>query len=184
MPRINSYLWELPHTPEADDPADIAALQAAFSQPVITHVEAPLGVLGYALRSSDIIVPPDKQVMMAELADVYKANVRFIKYLTPDIIARVHYEHDEWALRLPQSEQHIFVIILDRFRLADPSTMMPEPAWEGRLNSRVSSLPGEMLHYSGRDQLWSYTTPGELTDLLNRFLQKFTQAGVAWLEAL
>ena len=182
MTRINDYIWHMPHTPEVDDPEDVAALQRLFNQPIQQTLEQPLSELGYTLSISDIHVPPDKVVAMATMANTYKANVRFVKYLSETIMVRIHFEHDEWALRIPTSDSHRFVVNLDRFKVQDRSTMIVEPDWPGRLTTRISNAPTTTLHYTGEDGLWEYETVSELVAHLERILEKFQTAGQAWLE--
>jgi hypothetical protein len=171
--RINDYIWQMPHTPESDDPADVAALQQMFNRPIRQKLESAFEQQGYTLSVSDIHIPPDKVVTLADMANTYKANVRFVKYLEETIIVRVHFEHDEWALDLPTSDEHRFVVNLDRFKVRDRATMIAEPAWEGRLTSRISR---------GEESLWTYETVGEFTQQLGRIWEKFEGGAQAWLE--
>lgn len=179
MTRINDYLWHLPHEPLADDPPDVALLQEAFNAPVVAAVERPLAALGYRLSSSDVTVRLEDRLDYT--ADTYHANVRFLAYLQPDVIARVHFEHGEWAHFLASSDTHRYAINLDRFKVSDPRTQVAVPAWGGRLHTRVSSRPGA-LHFEGEDQFWAYRSPGELAEQLLLFLDKFERLGRAWLE--
>lgn len=181
MTKINDYLWHLPHTPTPDDPRDVTTLQQMFNQPIMDILTEPLAEHGYTLSVSDVLVPPDKLVLQSELANVYKANVRFAHYLDDLTIARVHFEHDEWAERLPGADEHVFTITLDRYRVTDRSTMVAEPNWPGRLLTKVSSVPGDALHYTGRDQLWRYNSGEQLAAHLALFLRKFEAAGLGWL---
>ena len=179
MTRINDYLWHLPHPATADDPPDIHALQGAFNAPLVAALEGPLAALGYSLSSNDIAVQLDSREAYAQ--DTYRANIRFICYLEPDVIARVHFEHVEWAHFLVGSETHRYFINLDRFKLADPDNQIPLPAWSGRLHTRMSSLP-DRLHHDGEDQLWAYGSALELDAQLHLFLDKFDRQGRRWLE--
>lgn len=180
MTRINDYLWHLPHDPLPDDPPDVALLQSAFNAPVVAAVERALEAAGYRLASSDVVVRLDDR--LDHTADTYYANVRFIAYLEPDVLARVHFEHFEWAHFLADHETHRFAINLDRFKVQDPRTQVAVPAWPGRLHTRMSAVPGDSLHPQGQDQVWTYTTPAELSDLMLRFLDKFERLGRPWLE--
>lgn len=179
MTRINEYLWHLPHTPLDDDPPDVALLQQAFNQPVAESLTGPLADLGYALRSSDVMVKLGGRV--DNTADTYYANVRFVAYLEPDVILRVHFEHDEWAHFLAQPERHVYYVNLDRFKVQDPVTQALVPAWPGRLHTRMSNRPGDTLHHSGEDQVWVYESPEQLGVQLSLFLDKFMRLGHAWL---
>ncbi len=178
MTKINDYLWHLPHAPLDDDPPDVAMLQQAFNQPIVDALQGPLGSLGYELKSSDIVVKLAGRV--DNTMDTYHANVRFISYLLPDVLLRVHFEHDEWAHFLPNSKVHRYFINLDRFKVQDPTTQIAVPAWSGRLHTRMSSLPGR-LHHDGEDQIWSFSTAEELERQLQQFVNTFTQAGHPWL---
>jgi hypothetical protein len=186
MTRLNEYIWELPHSPTPDDPMEVTSLAQQFNNPLTAHLDEALSTLGYELRSSDIMVPPDKMVLMEDmgsLANTYKANVRYIRYLRPEVITRIHFEHQEWSLGQPNAEQRQFQIILDRFLIADRATMRVEPAWGGRLHTLVSSRPGAaVLHYSGEDKLWTYTNSESLLAAVDAFLDKFRAGGQAWLE--
>ncbi len=179
MTRINDYLWHLPHPASADDPPDVSALQQAFNAPVAAALEEPLAALGYALSSSDIAVQLDSREAYAQ--DTYRANVRFICYLEPDVIARVHFEHVEWAHFLMESETHRYFVNLDRFKLADPANQIQLPAWPGRLHTRMSCLP-DRLHHDGEDQLWAFDSALTLDAQLQLFLAKFDRQGRRWLE--
>lgn len=180
MTKINDYLWHLPHEPLPDDPPEIARLQEAFSAPLVATVEGALAEMGYRLSSSDILVRLDDR--LDNTADTYYANVRFIAYLQPDVLTRVHFEHGEWATFLADSELHRYTINLDRFKVRDPYTQVAVPAWGGRLHTRVSNRTGDVLHHDGEDQIWTYTSEAELTGQLRQFLDKFERAGRAWLE--
>src|SRR5437764_15034207 len=108
MTKVNDYLWMMPHTPLADDPPDVNLLPQNFNRPIIGALQEALERLGYELKTSDVMVKlADRQ---DRTFDTYFANVRFIKYLTVDIIARVHFEHGEWAHFLPQSKTHQYSI--------------------------------------------------------------------------
>jgi hypothetical protein len=178
MAKINDYLWQLPHAALPDDPPDIAALQQAFNMPIVAALEGPLGDLGYALKSSDVMVKLDDR--FDHTADTYYANVRFIAYLAPDIILRVHFEHTEWAMILADRETHRYFINLDRFKVQDPRTQVVVPAWSGRLHTRMSNVAGR-LHHEGEDQIWAYSSAEELEMQLQAFVDKFGRQGHAWL---
>lgn len=180
MTKINDYLWHLPHTPLADDPPDVAALQQMFNQPIIDLLEGPLEEMGYRLGSNDVMVRLDDR--LDHTADTYYANVRFVSYFRPDVIVRMHFEHTEWALVLPNCEQHQYFINLDRFKVRDPATQVVVPAWPGRLHTRMSNQPGDALHHSGEDQVWCFAAPDELEAQLRLFLDKFERLGRPWLE--
>lgn len=182
MTRINDYLWHIPHTLEAGDPPEIQSLQQAFNRPIADAVQGPLGEMGYELTSSDIAVRLDERV--DNTRDTYYANVRLIRYLQPDIIARIHFEHMEWATFLTDSAVHRYAINLDRFKIADPATQRLIPAWPGRLHTRMSSQPIDVLHHRGEDQIWTFTYPGEFEQQLQLTLEKFANLGRAWLENL
>lgn len=187
MARINEYLWHLPHTPESDDPPDVALLQEAFNQPVVEALLEPLGERGYQLKSSDVIVALDSQVDVdpedgTELANTYLANVRFIKYLLPDVIARVHFEHLEWAQVVTGSERHRYAVALDRFKLRDPVSQIPVPAWPGRLHTRLAHVPGQLIPQHPDEAVQVYATPAELAEQLVAFLAQFARVGQPWLE--
>ena len=182
MTRINDYLWQLPHTLMPDDPPDVDALQQAFNAPLVALLEEPFGKLGYALKGSEVMVRLDEKP--DNTANTYYASVRFIHYLQPDILTRVHFQHDEWALILPNHARHTFFINLDRFKVTDPRTQVVVPAWEGRLHTRVSNLSEYVLEHAGEDQIWAYTTPTELEERLTLFWEKFVQIGQDWLERL
>jgi hypothetical protein len=181
MTRINDYLWHLPHETEADDPPEIAALIAAFSEPIIQTVGGPLAARGYDLSICDVMVKLGER--LDNTLDTYYANVRFVKYLQPNIMTRVHFEHTEWALFWPQPETHHFFINLDRFKTVD-ATRQAVPAWEGRLHTRLSNLPGDALFFEGMDQQWTFTSPAELSEQLAFFLDKFERLVISWLEDL
>lgn len=182
MTKINDYIWQLPHTPTEDDPSDVLNLMRVFNLPIVETLEKPLKKLGYKLRSSDVIVPPDQLVLMAETDSVYKANVRFTKYISKDVIARVHFEHDEWNSRLPQSDQHIFVVNLDRFRFSDRKQHIVDKNWGGRKNGQMSSEFFGSMATTGRDVLWIYENQAALEGLLETFMEKFKGDGTNWLE--
>lgn len=179
MTRINDYLWHLPHTVLDEDPPDILTLQQVFNAPIVATLEGPLSEMGYKLKSNDIAVRLDGRV--DNTYDTYYANVRFIHYLLPDIITRVHFQHAEWATLLPTHEEHTYYINLDRFKVTDPTTQAVVPAWSGRLHTRMSNLP-DVLHHDGEDQIWIYSSAEELVQQLNLFLEKFTYLGRPWLE--
>src|SRR5574341_2464005 len=149
MPNLTDSLWDIPHQATSDDPPDVDALQKAFNQPIAALLQEPFKQLGYDLKSSDVLIRLDERV--DNTADTFYANVRFIRYLRPDVLTRVHFQHMEWALILPQSDQHDFVIILDRFKLIDPRTQQVMPDWEGRRHMRVSSRPDYVLEHDGAD---------------------------------
>lgn len=184
MTKINDYLWELPHTPQDDDPEDVSTLIQVFNTPLAEALSAPMQELGYSLRSNDVQIPPDMMVMesMGDLSNVYRANLRFIRYLRPDVIVRVHFEHESWSRHLGGSETHVFFVNLDRFKVVDPATMQVVPAWEGRRHMRMSCMPGGSLEHDGLDQHWSYSSAGQLEGLLTIFLDKFRGPGRDWLE--
>lgn len=181
MTKVNDYLWHLPHTPAMDDPPDVIALQQSFNLPLTDALESPLAELGYELRISDIAVHLDTKPE-AGRRNTYRANIRFIHYLQPDVIARIHIEHTEWASFLMSSDNHTFFINLDRFKVADTYTQVAIPAWPGRLHTRLSNLPGDALHHDGEDQLWQFSSAAELEQLTELFLDKFTRLGKPWLE--
>ena len=185
MTRINDYLWHLPHIDDPADPPDISRLQQSFNAPIVAGLEGPLGELRYQLKSNDVMVNLENQIDVvdenAELKNTYIANVRFIAYLEPDVIARVHFEHGEWAQVLSTRDTHIFYVNLDRFKVQDPRTQVAVPAWHGQLHSRMSSDPNGGLHHNGEDQVWSYDSGARLEELLQLFLTKFRQMGHAWL---
>lgn len=180
MTRINEYLWQLPHTSEEGDPPDVSVLQEMFNNPVIFTLQQLLGEAGYDLKGNDIMVRLDDRI--DRTYDTYYANVRFIHYIRPDVLTRVHFQHSEWAHFLPSSEEHRFFINLDRFKIIDPTTQIAVPGWEGRLHTRVTSLPGELLHFQADDQIWVYKSMQELEDHLRLFWEKFTSRGQGWLE--
>src|SRR5574341_143847 len=122
MPNAPDYRWEVPHQATSDDPPDVDALQKAFNQPVVALLQEPFKQLGYDLKSSDVLIRLDERV--DNTADTFYANVRFIRYLRPDVLTRVHFQHMEWALILPQHDQHQYAINLDRFKVADPQTQV------------------------------------------------------------
>jgi len=185
MTRINDYLWHLPHTDDPADPPDVAMLQQMFNAPIAAALIDPLAEFGYELKSSDVMVRLESQYDMvddnAELQNTYIANVRFIAYLKPDVITRVHFEHGEWAHFLHTKDQHVFYINLDRFKVQDPRTQIAVPAWHGRLHSRMSNDPSMGLHHNGEDQIWTYTSGAELEEHLALFLDKFQRLGQDWL---
>ena len=187
MTRINDYLWHLPHDPEPGDPPDVALLQTVFNQPVADALAGPLGELGYQLKSSDVMVALDSQVDVdpeagTEIKNTYLANVRFIKYLLPDVIARVHVEHLEWADVVAGSDQHRYAVALDRFKLRDPVSQIPVPAWSGRLHTRLSHVAGQLMPRHPNEAVRAYATPAELAEQLVAFLSQFAQVGQPWLE--
>jgi hypothetical protein len=182
MTRINDYLWQLPHTPTTDDPADVDALQQDFNAPLVALLEEPFTKLGYELKGSEVMVKLDEKP--DNTANTYYASVRFIHYVQPDILTRVHFQHNEWALILPGHVQHTFVINLDRFKVADPRTQVAVPGWEGRLHTRVSNRSDYVLEHNGEDQVWTYGTRTELEESLTLFWEKFVQLGQDWLERL
>lgn len=182
MTRINDYLWQLPHVTAPDDPPDVDALQQAFNTPLIALLEDPFAKLGYELKGSEVMVKLDDKP--DNTANTYYASVRFIHYLQPDILTRVHFQHDEWALIMPGNARHRFFINLDRFKVTDPRTQVTVPGWEGRRHTRVSNLPEYVLEHNGEDQIWVYSTPTELEEGLTLFWEKFVQLGQDWLERL
>lgn len=182
MTRVNDYLWQLPHTPAADDPPDIDVLQRMFNTPIIALLEESFAGLGYQLKGSEVMVRLDEKP--DNTAQTYYANVRFIRYLEPDVLARVHFQHEEWALILPGHERHLYYINLDRFKVTDPRTQVAVPGWEGRLHTRVSNRQDYTLEHDGEDQIWSFTTTAELEEQLTLFWEKFVQIGQEWLERL
>jgi hypothetical protein len=179
MTRINDYLWHLPHAATDDDPPDVQALQRAFNAPLVAALEEPLAAQGYRLSSHDVAVQLDSREAYTQ--NTYRANVRFICHLEPDVIARVHFEHVEWAHFLMGSETHRYFVNLDRFKLADLDNQIPVPAWPGRLHTRMSSLPNR-LHHDGDDQLWAFASALELDAQMQLFLDKFARQGRYWLE--
>jgi hypothetical protein len=182
MTKINDYLWHLPHDPLPDDPPDVGILASVFNRPIVDMLKNPLGSLGYDLSSNDVMVRLDDEMERARTAYTYYANVRFIAYIEADIIVRVHFEHAEWANFLEGSERHSFYINLDRFKVRDPASQIAVPAWHGRLHSRMSNQPGDVLHHSGgEEQVWTYTSQAELIALLDLFLDKFQRLGHPWL---
>lgn len=181
MTKINDYLWYLPHMPEIGDPPDIGMLQQTFNSPIVEALKVPLSELGYELKSSDVMVRLDDR--LDRTADTFYANVRFIRYLTPDVITRVHFEHLEWAHFLATSGDHRYVINLDRFKLLDPENQIAERQWEGRLHTRMSSRPDvHILEHAGQDQIWVYQQVADLDQQLALFRDKFRERGMAWLE--
>lgn len=182
MTKINDYLWYLPHAPLDDDPEDVGLLQQNFNAPVAAMLEAPLSAMGYKLTSNDIMVKLDER--LDGTADTYYANVRFIAYLQPDIIMRVHIEHAEWAHFLYDNETHRFYINLDRFKVQSPDTQVVVPAWSGRLHTRMSNDPQTRLHHDGNDQVWTFTSGEELEAAMQLFQQKFNDFGHPWLSDL
>lgn len=179
MTKLTDYMWALPHEPGNDDPPEIAALQEAFNAPIVKALEGPMTALGYQLDTSDIVVKLDDRI--DNTRDTYYANVRFLHYLTPEIIVRAHFEHGEWALFLPTPDTHTFFINLDRFKIIPPSQYMV-PAWPGRLHLRLSNRADDTLEHDGPDQVWSYTSVQELEELLALFLDKFERLGRFQLE--
>ena len=181
MTRINAYLWQLPHETQADDPPEVGALMAAFNEPIAQTVGEPLAAHGYNLSASDVMVKLEDRLDATH--DTYYANVHFVKYLRPNIMARVHFQHTEWALFLPNSSVHNFFVNLDRFKTLD-ATRRVAPAWEGRLHTRLSNRPGDVLHFEGMDQRWTFTSSVELSEQLALVLDKFERLVVPWLENL
>lgn len=182
MTKVNDYLWQLPHEPAFDDPPDISALISAFNAPVLALIEGPLADRGYQLSASDIIVPPDSEVhLFAEMGKLYRANLRFVRYLSPEIMLRVHFETMPWSVGLPTATRVSYVINLDRFKLSNLQTRQPESGWPGRLHTRVSSRPDAALHHEGDDQVWNFSHSAELQSQLHLFLFKFSQYGDAYL---
>jgi len=179
MTRLTDYMWSLPHEPETSDPPEIAALQEMFSAPLVRTLEEPMAGLGYQLDSSDVVVKLDERV--DNTRDTYYANVRFLRYLSPEIIVRVHFEHAEWALFLPAPETHTFFINLDRFKVVPPTHHLV-PAWPGRLHLRMSNRPDDTLEHDGPDQIWQYSSMPEFDELLSLFLDKFERLGRFRLE--
>jgi hypothetical protein len=181
MTKINDYIWHLPHDPLPDDPPDIDLLQQLFNVPIVSLLQENFSHLGYELKSNDVLVRLDEK--HDNTANTYYANVRFIRYLGPEVIARVHFQHMEWATYLGESHIHQYAINLDRFKFADPQTQQALPGWEGRLHSRVSNRPEMVLHHDGgEDQIWRFQTPEQLDEQLNLFWEKFIQMGQDWLE--
>ena len=178
--KINDYVWQLPHDPLPDDPPDVAVLQEAFNAPIVALLEEVFLPMGYRLASSDVLVKMDER--RDNTRDTYYANVRFIGYLQPDVLARVHFEHLEWAQILQEGTEHRFVINLDRFKVSDPATQIVVPGWEGRLHTRVSNRQEHVLEHNGPDQVWAYSTPEVLEGHLNLFWEKFIGLGKDWLE--
>ncbi len=181
MTKVNDYLWEIPHEPLPDDPPEVAVLQRVFNLPLARALVEPLGEIGYTLTSSDVLIPPDSDVTLDRRENYFRANVRFARHPRPDIVLRVHFEHANWSHRLAQASHHTFYINLDRFKLTDVTLRIPEPAWPGRLHTRMSSLPGTGLHYEGDDQEWFFTEEGGMDIQIARFLDKFRRLGDPWL---
>lgn len=181
MTRVNDYLWLIPHDPLADDPPEISVLIQVFVEPLIQILSEPLAAHGYNLSDCDVMVKLDER--FDDTYDTFYANVRFVKYLQPNIMARVHFQHNEWALFLPQPDVHHYFINLDRFKTLD-HTMQAVPAWEGRLHTRLSNLPGDVLQFEDLDQQWTFTTPADLAGQMGFFLDKFKRLVVPWLENL
>lgn len=180
MTKINDYMWMMPHTPEADDPQDVNQLQQSFNELIVATLRDPLEELGYELKSSDVMVKlQDRQ---ERTYDTYFANVRFIKYLRPDILTRVHFEHGEWAHFLPDQRNHQYTINLDRFKIADLQTQMLVPGWLGRLHTRMTSFEGDRLEHNGPDQIWHFDSTQQFEHQLRLFLDKFVRLGIPWLE--
>lgn len=171
-------MWYLPHEPEADDPPEVAALAADFNQPIMEAVGGILGTQGYQLSNSDVMIKLTE--VIEGTADLFQANVRFIKYLQPDIMTRIHFEHMDWALILPDSDTHRFFVNLDRFKVVG-DTRQTVPAWEGRLHTRLSSTPGDVFFFEGMDQQWAYSSLDELETLMSEFLGKFERLVIPWL---
>ena len=180
MPKITDYLWQMPHTVEAGEPPDVDALQQAFNMPVVALLQEPLKKLGYDLKNNDVVVRLDERI--DNTADTYYANVHFIRYLQSDVLVRVHFQHLEWALVLPQHDQHTFAINLDRFKVTDPKTQMLVRDWPGRRHMRISNRPEYVLEHDGEDQIWSYASAEQLEEQLNLFWEKFMRLGQEWLE--
>jgi hypothetical protein len=180
MTKINDYLWHVPHTPLDDDPPDVSLLQQTFNLPISAALEEPLAERGYKLKSNDVAVRLDERV--DGTYDTYYANVRFIRYLQSDIIARIHFEHTEWAHFLSDSSEHRYFINLDRFKVSDPATQIVVPAWSGRLHTRMSNRPEDVLHHEGEDQIWAFASAEELERQLQLILEKLTRLGWPWLE--
>jgi hypothetical protein len=181
MTRVNEYLWQLPHEAEADDPSEVGGLIEAFTQPIMDSVSGSLAARGYNLSVCDVMVKLDER--FDDTLDTYYANVRFVKYLQPNIMTRIHFQHTEWALFWPEPETHHYFINLDRFKTLD-ATMQAVPAWDGRLHTRLSNLPGDALFFEDMDQQWTFSTPNELSQQLSTFLDKFERLVVPWLENL
>ncbi|MBN1310758.1 MAG: hypothetical protein JXB30_04995 [Anaerolineae bacterium] len=182
MTKINDYLWQLPHDPMIDDPPEIGLLQGAFNAPIVALLRDTFAEIGYHLNSSDVVVKLDGRLDNTQ--DTYYANVRFIHYVQPDVLVRVHFEHAEWAHFLPQHAEHQFFINLDRFKVSDPATQIVVPAWTGRLHTRMSNLAEYVLEHKGDDQIWRYSSQRELEDRLTLFWEKFIHLGRDWLEDL
>lgn len=180
MTKINEYIWHIPHDPLADDPPEISMLQDAFNVPIASLLSEPFAALGYDLKSSDVMVKLDDR--LDHTADTYYANVRFIHYLRQDVLVRVHFQHDEWASFLADGDRHRYFINLDRFKVADLRTQVAIPGWEGRLHTRMTSRPEQILEHSGDDQIWAFSTPAQFEEQLNLFWEKFIQLGQKWLE--
>ena len=180
MTRINDYLWELPHSALPDDPEEVLLLQQEFNSPLVAALEGPLRDMGYELKSSDVAVRLDER--FDRTLDTYYANVRFIRYLRSEVITRVHFQHTAWGLVLPSHHEHRYYINLDRFKIADPVTQTLVPAWSGRLHTRMSNRPGDILEHNGEDQIWCYLSAEDLEQQLQLFLDKFARLGRPWLE--
>lgn len=179
MTKLTDYMWALPHKPEDDDPPEVAALQEAFNVPIARALEELMAAFGYQLDSSDVVVKLDDRI--DNTRDTYYANVRFLRYLPPEIIVRVHFEHAEWALFLPEPETHTYFINLDRFKVIPPTQQLV-PAWPGRLHLRMSNIPGDILEHDGPDQIWQYSSSPEFEEQLLLFLDKFERLGRLQLE--
>ncbi len=183
MTRINDYVWQLPHDPEPDDPLEIATVITEFIQPIVQTLTEPMATHGYNLSTSDVLVNLDNQFDEVRTRDTYLANIRFIKYIQPTILTRVHFQHASWALFLPNPERHQYYVNLDRFKVVD-TTQQVVPAWEGRLSSRLASQSDDILHAQLADEKWAYASPGELDQQLALFLEKFARLILPWLEVL
>lgn|SRR5574341_94824 len=187
MTRINEYLWQLPHTPSFDDPPDVVELMQRFNGPIAAGLEGSLVELGYTLKSNDIAVrldspPVQLPIETTEPYHTYIANVRFMKYLQNDVITRIHIEHVDWAHVFAHKEVHRYYVNLDRFKLADPQTQVVIASWSGRLHTRMSNRPGEVLHHDGEDQIWAYSSAEQLEQQLQLIVYKFIRLGKLWLE--
>ena len=182
MTRINEYLWHLPHQRSMDDPPEVGSLTSEFNDPILYAVSESLAAQGYNLSTNDVMVKLDGRV--DNTFDSFYANVRFMKYLSPDILVRVHFEHVDWALFFPDSDAHTFYVNLDRFKTVNAQTQQMVSDWEGRLHTRLSSNPDDALHFADIDQLWQYSSPDERDARIGLFLDKFERLAVPWLEDL
>lgn len=174
MTIVNDYYWLLPHEITAQDPPEIGLLQEYFYWPVMNQAGPALSELGYSPALCDILIPPDTEVLMAQMRHVFRVNIRFTKTLSPDTFARFHIEHHDWHHMAPNKDHHTFSVYFDTFRFIDPAIRRLDENWEGRLHMRISELPGRIAA-SDDEEPWSADSPEDLATAIGKLRIKLPE---------